>query len=412
MRVQAPAKPAGEASRSLLRLALVVDRSGSMDGEPLVQALRCVGHIVSRLQPSDQVAVVLYDQSVQVSVKLQRAQDAGAIAAALAGVESGGQTALFDGWQAGAAQLEAGVPGAISRVILLSDGQANVGASDLVEVAPHCAQWLAKGVSTTTVGLGHGFNEDLMVGMARAGGGQSYYGQAAQDLFDSFDEELSLLEAMFLRQLGAKAVAADGVIVEPLNALATAADGRFPMTDLAWGSESWLLLRLHVTPQAASGGALRALLSVSLQAEAKDGQAVQLISPVLALPVVSAEAFAALPEDDLVARRLLEVNFAAASTKARRLLLEDDIPMAKRTLAAFESHVAHNPWLKESLKHMQALIDSDADMAAKEIRYRTTRLETRLVGAQEADYVGDETNDAATPAYLRRKVVEGRGRKQ
>ncbi|MEO7391568.1 MAG: hypothetical protein ABIU58_05305 [Ramlibacter sp.] len=45
-----------------------------------------------------------------------------------------------------------------------------------MEIAPHCAQWLARGVSTTTVGLGRGFNEDLIMGMARAGGGQQYYG--------------------------------------------------------------------------------------------------------------------------------------------------------------------------------------------------------------------------------------------
>ena len=56
-----------------------------------------------------------------------------------------------------------------------------------------------------------------MLGMARAGGGQQYYGQHAEDLFDGFDEELALLEAMCLRKLRVKLVAGPGVIVEPLG---------------------------------------------------------------------------------------------------------------------------------------------------------------------------------------------------
>ena len=99
VRVQAPAMPvqAGQdrpKARPPLRLALVVDRSGSMFGEPLTQALRCVNHIVGRLQPIDQVAVVLYDDNVQRPLPLRAATNAAAVHAALAGIESGGSTNL------------------------------------------------------------------------------------------------------------------------------------------------------------------------------------------------------------------------------------------------------------------------------------------------------------------------------
>ena len=114
-------------------------------------------------------------------------------------------------------QLEGCMDSTTSRVILLSDGQANHGLCEIAEIEKHCSAMLSRGVSTTTVGLGRGFNEDLMIAMARAGGGQQYYGQSADDLFDSFDEEFQLLQALCLRGLDLKFIAAPGVIIEPLG---------------------------------------------------------------------------------------------------------------------------------------------------------------------------------------------------
>src|SRR4051812_18739654 len=102
-----------------------------MAGEPLTEALRCAEYIAKGLTPKDQLAVVLYDNKVQVPVPLGPAGDAGAVQRALAAVESGGNTALFDGWQAGAQLLASDAkPEALTRVLLLSDGQANHGLCD------------------------------------------------------------------------------------------------------------------------------------------------------------------------------------------------------------------------------------------------------------------------------------------
>jgi Ca-activated chloride channel family protein len=415
VRVQAPSQPAkfGGAVRAPLRLALVVDRSGSMDGQPLHEAMRCVQHIVGRMQPTDQVAVVLYDDKVQVPVPLQPAQGKSAIQAALNGVESGGSTALFDGWEVGARQLEAGNANAISRVILLSDGQANHGVVDPVEIQRHCVQWLAKGVSTTTVGLGRSFNEDLMIGMARAGGGQQYYGQTADDLHDSFDEELALLESLYLRQLRVRLVAAAGVIAQPLGLVQPAGHEWFGLSDLAWGAESWLLVRLHIAAgHEASAGALRALLTVDLEAQGKDGEWIAVTSPVLALPSLDGLEFDVLPLEDLVAKRLLEVQFGESAARARALIEKGKTSEAQAWLARLAPKVAGHPWLAEKLKSLQALAAQDATMAAKEIHYNQRRMSTRLAAVQEAVYSGDETNAENIPAFLRRKGSEGTGRRK
>jgi Ca-activated chloride channel family protein len=415
VRVQAPAQPAQSAGnrRPQLRLSLVVDRSGSMDGEPLAEAMRCVQHIVGRLQPADQVAVVLYDDNVQVPVPLQPAVHKTKIQAALAGVESGGSTALFDGWEAGARQLEAGSANAMSRVILLSDGQANQGLVDPADIQRHCAEWLAKGVSTTTVGLGRGFNEELMIGMARAGGGQQYYGQKAEDLYDSFDEELALLESLYLRRLRVRLVAAAGVIAQPLGLVQPAGQEWFGLSDLAWGAESWLLVRLHVAAgHEATAGALRSLLAVDMEAQARDGDWIAVTSPVLALPSLDAPVFDALPQDDVVAKRLLEIQFGESAARARTLIEEGKSDEAQAWLARLAPKVAGHPWLAEKLRSLQALAAQDATMAAKEIHYNQRRMSTRLAAVQEMLYSGDETNAQNIPAFLRRKGSEGTGRRK
>ncbi len=423
VRVQAPAMPvqAGQdrpKARPPLRLALVVDRSGSMFGEPLTQALRCVNHIAGRLQPTDQVAVVLYDDNVQHPVPLRAATNAAAVHAALAGIESGGRTNLYAGWEAGARQLESGTRDSISRVILLSDGQANQGLVDQAQIEQHCAQWLATGVSTTTVGLGRGFNEDLMLGMARAGGGQQYYGQHAEDLFDGFDEELALLEAMCFRKLRIKLVAGPGVIVEPLGLVRQNPDQTINLSDLAWGAESWVLVRLHVAPSSPNdpqavfaGMGQRALLTAVLQAESMDGHAVSGDSPVLALDSLDPVTWQALPQDEMVAQRLLEVQFGESGARVRSLLLAGDTTAAQELLARMEASAATHPWLKDKVQRLKELAERDAVLAQKELRYSQVKMSSRLSSDDFLRYAADETDRGDIPAFLRRKSSEGKGRK-
>ncbi|MBL0421841.1 hypothetical protein JI739_15945 [Ramlibacter sp. AW1] len=76
----------------------------------------------------------------------------------------------------------------------------------------------------------------------------SCYGQTAEDLHDSFDEELSLLQSLFLRRLRLKLVPGAGVVAEPLGPVRRDANGAGLLPDLARGAEAWLLVRLHRCP--------------------------------------------------------------------------------------------------------------------------------------------------------------------
>lgn len=409
VRVQAPDQPdASKTTPRAKRLALVVDRSGSMGGAPLAEAMRCVTHIANCLTPADQLAVVVYDEQVNVLLPLAPVTNPHAVHMALAQVDSGGCTDLFAGWEAGARQLQGGLESAISRVILLSDGQANRGLCEVSEIEKHCATLLGHGVSTTTVGLGRGFNEDLMIAMARAGGGQQYYGQTADDLFDSFDEELQLLQALCLRQLDVQFIPAPGVILERVGIVQKNPDGSYRLSDLAWGSETWIMLRLHLSPGTA--GTTRDLLAATLQAHTLDGQTITAHAPLLRLPVVDEAAFAAAPVDVAVHDRLQELEFAQASQALRTLVQRGDRSAARAILKELEQRFGQHPWLKGKLARLRELADRDPEMLSKEVQFSAMRMSSRLSAKAEARFSVDETEGEA-PAFLRKKLEEGKGRK-
>jgi Ca-activated chloride channel family protein len=409
VRVQGPDKP--EASKTKVtpkRLSLVVDRSGSMSGQPLHEALKCVEHIASCMTTDDRISVVVYDDKVNVLMPLGPVTSQEAMKRLLSTVEEGGSTNLFGGWEEGAKQLEMGQESSISRVILLSDGQANHGLLEQDAIEKHCREWLAKGVSTTTVGLGRGFNEDLMIAMAKAGGGQQYYGQTAADLFDSFDEELSLLQALCLRQLSLKLIPAQGVIIEPLGVFDQNPDGTYQLSDLAWGAESWLAVRLHISPTVA--GQSRDLLAATVRGKALDGQVLTAHAAMLSLPAMEQSALEALPADEVVQRRLQEVDFAKSSLDLSRLVNAGDVAAARALVTDLEKRFGQHPWLKAKLARLRELADRDPEMMSKEVRFNSRKMSKRLVANCEVAFSVDETN-MEMPAFLRKKAEEGKGRK-
>ena len=409
VRVQAPDLPTDKTlEHTPNRLALVVDRSGSMSGKPLHEALRCVMHIATHLTPKDQLSLVVYDDHAEVMVPLSDVSSVSAIQHAVDMVHSGGSTDLFSGWLKGAEQLEGGHERAVSRVILLSDGQANRGEIRSSHIASECRAWLAKGVSTTTVGLGRHFNEDLMIAMADAGGGQQYYGQTAEDLYDSFDQELSLLQALYLRNLALKLIPAAGVIVEMLSVTRQYPDGTYKMNDLAWGAETWVGVRLHLSPS--TPGELRDLLAVSITGTDLQGQLVHQSGPMLQLTAAESAELFSMPVDDLAERRLLEVEFGKASDDLRHLAREGENSATRRALEKMEERFGHHPWLKAKMEQMRRLAEEDMQMMLKEVSYSAMRMSKSLASRSEVMFSLDET-ESNMPAFLRKKESEGRGRR-
>jgi Ca-activated chloride channel family protein len=411
VRVQAPAAAEG-VTRPPLNLAFVIDRSGSMSGKPLLEAKRCVAHMVQRMGPDDRAAVVVYDDDSRVIVPGRPVDGMAPFLAALAQVHSGGCTDLHGGWAAGAREVSGHVaPGAVSRVVLLSDGNANKGVVDPATIADQCSELLASGVSTSTYGLGVDFNEDLMLRMARAGGGSGYYGESADDLMEPFLQEFALLTALCGRSVTLRFSLPYGASAAVPNDYAPAPDGGFAMPDLAYGGEAWALVRVTIprliVDAAGPGGKIDGFEFRVSWADL-DGRGHDLPPVAMCLPVLRASAWEAVAEDELVARRAGELEAAelqrlAADAARRRAWDEVD-----RLLEQARRRAAKNPWIEEVLIVLSALAAQRDDRAfAKEAAYAAHRMSSRLSDSDEGVQFCMAA-EAARPAYLRRKSRQGR----
>lgn len=413
VRVQAPDAPQGHSSvRPPQALSLVIDRSGSMAGRPLEEAKRCAEYVLAKLRPTDVVSLVKFDNRVQRLWPAVALGDGMPQRAAIAGIHAGGNTDLHGGWKEGAGTLEYRSGGGLNRVILLSDGCANEGETDPAAIARQCAEWAARGITTSTYGLGNGFNEELMVAMARAGGGNHYYGDSAEDLMDPFQQELELLGNLCLRDLRLQATAPDGVEVRMLNEL-PALDGGWRLPDLAWGAEAWAVLRLTVPAGALPrAGQLWSLLRVAVAGQSLEGDPVALERAGMALPVLQQAAFDALPEDELVARRLVELAAAVALTLMRTAAGRGDWAMVDRLLDEAARRFADNEWVAAVLAAMKEIADSRSrERMMKESMYSSGKLRSRLSPKDEGSGFMAELEASQQPAYLRRKPAQGKGTK-
>jgi len=410
VRIQAPEAPAGHgAQRPPQALALVIDRSGSMAGRPLEEAKRCAEYVLGKLRPTDAVALVKFDNRVQRLWPAVTLGDAAPQRAAIADIHAGGNTNLHGGWKEGADALVDVSGQGLKRVILLSDGQANEGVTDPAEIAAQCAAWVRKGITTSTYGLGNSFNEELMVAMARAGAGNHYYGDTADDLMEPFQQELELLGNLCLRDLRLAATVPDGFSVEIVNQLPKTDTG-WRLPDLAWGAEAWAVVRVSVPAAALPPvGQLCTVLRVTVTGQSLEGDSVSLERSGLSLPVMASSAFGTLAEDELVTRRLVELAAAEALMSMRSAAATGDWALVDTLLEAASQRFAGNEWVAAVLEAMRSIAAGrERERAMKEMMYSSSKLRSRLA-AKDESVVFRAAESASVPAYLRRKPAQGKG---
>lgn len=179
-----------------LQLALVLDRSGSMSGHKLATVREAASRLIRSLRPSDRVGVVIYDDKVEVLSP--PAPPSEYLADAVCRIEAGGMTNLYGGWVRGAKMLKPG-----GHVVLLSDGLANVGRlTDAASLSHHASiTYKEYKISTSTIGVGTDYDENLMASMARAGGGNHYFARDVEDVMKAFSSERWLVANRLICQM-------------------------------------------------------------------------------------------------------------------------------------------------------------------------------------------------------------------
>lgn len=208
-----------ESPRRHLNLSLVIDRSGSMAGAPLHHALKAAESVVDQLEPDDILSVVVYDDEVDSVVPPQAVTNKAALKNSIRKVRAGGITNLSGGWLKGCEHVKTRLdPQKINRVLLLTDGHANMGIQDPKILTATSGQKAEEGIITTTLGFAQGFNEDLLIGMARAATGNFYFIQSIDEATEVFSIELDSLRAVVGQNLKVTLELADGIsLVDTLS---------------------------------------------------------------------------------------------------------------------------------------------------------------------------------------------------
>lgn len=411
VRLRAPLQD-GDARRTPLAVSLVLDRSGSMGGSKIAEAKRCVLDLLRRLDDEDKVSLVVYDTTIDVLLETMPVRLARTLLPMrLADVRASGGTALHAGWLKGAETLAptAG-SGMMSRVILLSDGQANEGIVDTDEICEQVRELASAGVTTSTVGFGVDFNEELMTAIANAGQGNAWYGERVEDLAESFDAEMGFLASLAFQDVRVKLetplLARMGQI-RVHNDYIQNSKGQYCLPSIAAGSEVWMAISLsmnEVMYLQDSGSAL----TCAIHLKGKNGTEHQCSVKLPSMPVVSFSEYQQAPENELVARRFNEIESADIQREARRHVQDRNWTAVERLVRELEERAQHNPWLFETVKYLRKLLDRrDSDLMEKELMYASSKLKNRV--AELHDSVDFSMQfESVKPAFLRKKVSQGR----
>ena len=405
--VRLQSEPQADFKRTPLNLALVIDRSGSMQGPKLREAKRCVVDLIQRMHSEDQVGLVQYDDQVDTVLPLTPVdQVSGIIESLVQGITANGGTDLHAGWLRGGEMLAcmAGNQSAC-HTILLSDGQTNRGLTNTARICEQVSALAGAGVTTTTVGLGADFNEELMTSIAQAGQGSAHYGERAIDLAETFEAEIGLLSQLQWRNVELS-ISGKSTHIELLNTYQSVGDG-WRMPSVALGSECWALFRMPMREairlQSENGSALK----VIVRALDASGEKFIFEGQLQPLPIVSPDVYSSELAHELVERRVNELNAAKLQMEIRDAALRGDWFQVEQLLNRLEAIGRHEPWVAASIAFTRQLMrERDESRMSKEMLYKSRKMNNRLSSTDEMMF--STKDDIELPAFLRRKSTEGR----
>lgn len=193
LRADIDAAAVGSSERAPVNLAVVLDRSGSMAGEKIAQCRRAARQLVEQLDARDRFALVTFGSDVTTLVPSTLATPPAKqrMLAAIEGIAELGGTNLSGALEAGLAEV---VPYRhqynASRIVLLSDGQANEGISDAAGLSALARRMAAQGLTLSAIGVGLDFNENVMASLAEYGGGAYHFLSNVERLSEIFATEL------------------------------------------------------------------------------------------------------------------------------------------------------------------------------------------------------------------------------
>ncbi|MCD4676436.1 MAG: VWA domain-containing protein [Desulfobacula sp.] len=246
--------------RPPVNLALVLDQSGSMNGTKIEQAKAAAIEALIRLGLQDIFSVVVYDTNIHTIVPAQNVRNIQGIIRTIQQIRAGGSTALFGGVSQGASEIRKNLENDyIHRIILLSDGLANVGPRMPEDLGRLGAALIKENISVTTVGVGTDYNEDLMARLAQKSDGNTYFVESGFDLPKIFASELGDVLNVVAKKVKVTITLSDNV--KPVNIIGR--EGRIKgrkielyMNQLYGDQEKYALVEVNI-PKSKSGSKIK-----------------------------------------------------------------------------------------------------------------------------------------------------------
>jgi Ca-activated chloride channel homolog len=326
-----------QSPRRKLNLSLVIDRSGSMAGGPLHHALKAAEAVVDKLEADDILSIVTYDDDIATIFGPAPVTDKTAVKTLIRKVRAGGITNLSGGWLEGCKHVKAHFDTQkVNRVLLLTDGHANAGIQDEKVLISTAAKKNEEGIVTTTLGFGEGFNEDLLIGMARAATGNFYFIQSIDDASEVFTIELDTMKSVVAQNLTATLEFSPSILLVDTLSLAKVskdASGKIVLAlgDIYEGEDKLLGLTLNL-PELSNTGE-HPVLSLSYSADAiQNGTISQVSGDANVIAKVGSIEEAAAAYSSSVTLELSRLKIAKAKESALELADKNNHAEAEKIL--------------------------------------------------------------------------------
>lgn len=352
--------------RPPLNLGLVIDRSGSMRGDKLRYAKQAAGFAVEQLQDRDRVSVTIYDDRVETIVPSTIATNKAEILRRIEQIRHRGSTALHAGWVEGGMQVSQHLNSQhLNRIILLSDGLANCGETNPDVIATDVRGLCDREVSTTTMGVGKDYNEDLLEAMASSGDGSYYYIESPDQLPEIFAQEIQGIMALLGRKVRLAVTSSVGVTVaDMLNDFEVDADNRYQLPNLVKGNPFTAIARLKVNPQTH----LDDLCYFNLSWENPETGDRDGISVPLRLPAVPQLQLSEFPFNPEVQREVAMMMAARGKKEAIQLSDRGEYENASKRLQEARETVLNAPASPLTQQEAQSLSELDSDLKQRRMQ--------------------------------------------
>ena len=368
---------ATQIDRPPLNLALVIDKSASMHGRGISYARKAARQLVRLLGPTDRLAIITFNSEAQVLVPSTRVVDRSAFIDAINGIEPSGQTALCSGWLSAADQVCDHLdPTAINRVILLTDGEANVGTTDPTEIGAKISSLVEHEISTSAFGLGTEFNEDLLSVVAAAGNGSFASIGSPSQLTGVYAKEFLQLAQTYGERVSIGIRPKNGAeLIATFNDLPRTSAGNFKIPNILYGEDFSIGLRLRLPAWEPN----QEIASVRLAWDSPKSSMRQELTAHLLLPVLSIGELFDLPVDCAVQEKLALFH---ANNERRQIISAidgSDFMAAANKLSSLQALFRELPQTTNVRRELRLLgptrelLVSDPNLTRKRLRSESLR---------------------------------------